>query len=480
MDILSDVPAERAVLAGVCRHGADAYFDICDVVNSESFVDETNAIIWQCFQKVYKDDDNAKIDIPIILSAAQSLGVGVLLNNTEEIKHLNSILKYPVEMSSVKKLAAKIRKLQIARLGFDQLETAKNKLLEVKGDEKISDILNLIEEPIYNFAALLNDKSQETVKLGHNIKEVIQNLKDNPVTQVGISSGFRRWDASIGGGGRKGTVNLIGARMKVGKTFILQNIAINIAEQNIPVLYLDTEMMIGDNQYRVLGNLSEVAINDIEKGTFSKNKADTVKVDKAGAKLAQLPYYYQNISGVPFEEHLGIMRRWIKKEVGFNSDGSAKECVIMYDYLKLMNSEGMGNDMKEWQLLGFMATGLHNFAVRYQLPIYAAIQLNRDGITKESTDTASGSDRILWLCSNFSILKYKSDEERAEDGPANGNRKLLPLICRHGTGLDFGDYININFNSDIGKMAEINLKSELARQNFQVNISDDDAQLIPT
>ena len=58
------------------------------------------------------------------------------------------------------------------------------------------------------------------------------------------------------------------------------------------------------------------------------------------------------------------------------------------------------------------------------------VQLNRDGITKESTDTASGSDRIIWLCSNFTIFKRKSDEEIAEDGPENGNRKLLPLVSR--------------------------------------------------
>ena len=66
------------------------------------------------------------------------------------------------------------------------------------------------------------------------------------------------------------------------------------------------------------------------------------------------------------------------------------------------------------------------------------IQLNRDGITKESTDTASGSDRIIWLCSNFTIYKRKSDEEIAKDGPENGNRKLVPVISRHGEGYTAG------------------------------------------
>ena len=102
---------------------------------------------------------------------------------------------------------------------------------------------------------------------------------------------------------------------------------------------------------------------------------------------------------------------------------NTKDCVIFYDYLKLMDSQGMSQDMKEYQVLGFMMTQLHNFATKYKVPIVAFVQLNRDGITKESTDTASGSDRIIWLCSNFTIFNRKSDEE-SEDGPA-GNRKLL-------------------------------------------------------
>ena len=99
-------------------------------------------------------------------------------------------------------------------------------------------------------------------------------------------------------------------------------------------------------------------------------------------------------------------------------------------------------------------TGLHNFALKYEIPILAFIQLNRDGITKESTDTASGSDRIIWLCSNCSIYKAKSDEEIAKDGPENGNRKLVPLIARHGEGLQDKDYINVNMIGKYGKLIE--------------------------
>ena len=116
-------------------------------------------------------------------------------------------------------------------------------------------------------------------------------------------------------------------------------------------------------------------------------------------------------------------------------------------------------------------TSLHNFAIRYEVPILAFIQLNRDGITKESTDTASGSDRIIWLCSNFSIYKAKSDEEIAKDGPENGNRKLVPLIARHGQGLQDKDYINVNMIGKYGKLTEGKTAFEL---EDGTNLIDDD------
>ena len=119
-----------------------------------------------------------------------------------------------------------------------------------------------------------------------------------------------------------------------------------------------------------------------------------------------------------------------------------------------MDAASIKGDMKEFQVLGFMMTALHNFSLKYDVPILTFIQLNRDGITKESTESASGSDRIVWLCSNFTIYKKKSDEEIASDGPEHGNLKLVPLIARHGEGLDPNDYINVQMRGASGKIRE--------------------------
>ena len=313
---------------------------------------------------------------------------------------------------------------------------------------------------------------------------IVEFLSTTKIDQIGISTGFPVYDQSIGGGLRKGTVNVIAARPKTGKTLLADNMGFHIANKlKIPVLNMDTEMSKEDHFNRLLAMITEIELSKIETGKFTDSPSSLTKIEQATQALKETPLYYKTIAGKPFDEQLALMRRWIIKEVGLNDDGTAKDCVIFYDYLKLMDSAGISQDMKEYQVLGFMMTALHNFAVRYKIPIMAFVQLNRDGITKETTDTASGSDRIIWLCSNFSIFKRKADEEIAQDGVNNGNRKLLPLVSRHGSGLDDNDYINCHMKGWCAQIKEGQTKLELMNNNnikqdgFVLDDSNDDQKI---
>lgn len=809
MMILCDSASERAVLAGICAYGEEAYFDIADIIQESTFTIDSNGVIFQCLKRLCENENKPKIDVASIYSAAQELGLSHLLSKKEEAQHLKAIIDFPVSLENVRKFAAKIRKLEITRLLRKQLEAAQDKLLEINGSESITSILGIAEDTVFNFSSLLNDTDNNPTHIGKDIEEYLDNLVNNPIDQVGIPTGFPVYDQAIGGGFRKGTVNVIAARPKAqpltakiltpsgwktmgdikigdilvspgsplattkvvgiypqgtkdayefvfsdgsktiackehywkikhrrwrdykilsfdeiqkqslnksifesdgrpkwqiplvkttfmndkkqyidpyvlgcllgdgcltqnsimfstsdqeiidninsrlkdnfkfkkikgdnydwrlntnhkintlreklvelglfgknsytkfipkeyiytssfnraellrglfdtdgsvsnnnlieyttasfklangvreivlslgglctmrhkkikynnqnklyyrlfikfnnidhyfrlsrkkeqcnarskpelkrslvevrylgkmemqcikvdnsdglyvtddyivthntGKTLLADNIGFHIANKHkIPVLNMDTEMNVKDHLNRVLAMMTETEISNIETGKFATSPDQKTKLVNASKELKDTPLFYKTIAGKPFEEQLALMRRWIVKEVGLNDDGTAKQCLIVYDYLKLMDSAGISQDMKEYQVLGFMMTALHNFAVRYQIPILAFVQLNRDGITKESTDTASGSDRIIWLCSNFTIFKRKSDEEIAEDGSKNGNRKLLPLVSRHGGGLDDNDYINCHMKGWCAKIIEGKTRLELVNKN---------------
>jgi len=451
--MLNDLPAERAILAGIFRYGSEAYYDVSDIVSESSFTDESNIILFSCMKHVLEADDSTSMDAPTMMSAAKELGFTDFFN-TQEVQHMSSVIKFPVLLENVRRFAAKIRKLEIARMMYDQLDLTKEKYLDIKGDEPIAKILGIAEDAVMDVTSVIAGEDESPTKMFDDVEAHLDELAEECVDQIGVPTGFSRYDFAIGGGLRKGTVNVIGARPKTGKTLLADNMGIHIAKSGIPVLNLDTEMRKEDHQHRMMAMLSGVPINDIETGKFADDPATRKKVTDAAREIKDIPYYFKTIGGAAFEEQVAVMRRWISRVVGLNDKGKANDCVIIYDYLKLMDSAEIKGDMKEFQILGFMITALHNLSLKYEVPILTFIQLNRDGITKESTDTASGSDRIIWLCSNFSIYKHKSDEEIAKDGPENGNRKLVPLIARHGEGLEPGDYINVELTGKIGKVTE--------------------------
>lgn len=483
--ILSDPSAERAVLSGICKYGDEVYLDIADLLQETSFTIDSNSIIYKCVKAICEKNDTKAIDIASIYSIAQDIGVAHVLARKEETQHLKAILDFPVNKENIPKFAAKIRKLQIARLLHEQLENAKEKLLSVTGSEPVSNIISIAEDTVFDFTSLISDTENNPVCLGAGLDDYIQSILDNPVDQIGIPTGFPVYDQAIGGGLRKSTVNVIAARPKTGKTLLVDNMGYHIAKLGIPVLNLDTEMTKEDHINRLLAMITEIEINQIETGKFADTQDKKAKIDKAIQELQNIKIYYKSIAGKPFEEQLSLMRRWLVKDVGLEDDGTAKPCVIFYDYLKLMDSQGMSQDLKEYQVLGFMMTSLHNFATRYKVPIMAFVQLNRDGITKESTDTASGSDRIIWLCSNFTIFKRKSDEEISEDGPTEGNRKLVPVISRHGGGLDDNDYINCHMKGWCAKITEGRTKLEISNNiptkknqaGFSIDNASDDKNI---
>ena len=470
---LEDLASERAVLAALCQYGLDCYLEI-DFVDADHFTDDMNQLLFHCVHKSVSE--NSKVELASILSAANSLGVHESLNNKQEISFIRSLFNFPIHKENAKSHAIKIAKLKLARDLKKTLSACQKDLDTTNGDEDVMDLISKVEAPILDATAdIYQSSNKKTEIIGEDIDDYIEFLSENVSENVGIPTGFPRYDAAIGGGLRRKCVDLVAARPKVGKSMFGDAVAMNVSNLGIPVLMLDTEMSKEDHLNRMLANVSGVDINKISTGKFTENPLEKEKVEKAADKLKEIPYHYISIAGQSFENILAIMRKWIYQHVGFDEAGVTNDCLIVYDYLKLMGSEGISSSMQEYQVLGFQITQLHNLMVKYDVPCLSFVQLNRDGITKESTDVVSGSDRLIWLCTSFSIFKMKSEEEVAEDKVENGNRKLVPVVSRHGEGLDDGDYVSMKMFGKIGRLEEGMTRNELhdsarsREEGFEIN-----------
>lgn len=460
---LTDVGAERAVLAGLFAYGLEAYVEVSDIIDHKTFGNYNNQILYKCIEKIMENE--AEVDVPSILSAAQQLGFYESVNTKQELEYISSLMKFPIKKENIVNFAAQIKKFEFARKIKNLADKIGKDVESINGDESINDIIGIMENPMVEF--LRQDSvSEKPQKIGKDIDEYFDYLIENRCDQIGIPTGFPRYDAAIGGGLRRKCVDLVSARPKVGKSVFADNVAINVASSGVPVLMLDTEMSKEDHLNRIIANISGVPINEISTGKFSEDQEKTLAVKLAVDKIKNMSYTYVSVAGAPFEQILNTIKRWIMQEVGQDENGRTNDCVVIYDYLKLMSSSSISNNIQEYQALGFQITSLHNLAVKYDFPCLSFVQLNRDGITKESTDAVSGSDRLIWLCTSFSIFKVKSAEEMAEDGPNAGNRKLVPIVSRHGAGMEDGNYINMKMFGDKAKLDELRTRDEFkVRQN---------------
>ena len=107
---LSDVGAERAVLAGLLRYGIDAYLEVADIIDHSTFRNSNNQILYKCVERVLSD--GSQVDLPSILSAASQLNFSESVNSKQELRYIKSLFDFPVSKENVHRLPSKLKSLR--------------------------------------------------------------------------------------------------------------------------------------------------------------------------------------------------------------------------------------------------------------------------------------------------------------------------------------------------------------------------------
>jgi replicative DNA helicase len=453
--ILQDSGIERSVLAGVATYGADCFFEVEEIIGIKDFYWTYNQELFKILSYLVHEDDAKTFDTPSVQATAKILGYTDFASGGKYTEYLEDVMaETSPSKDNIYALVAVLYKLSLARQGYLATAAIQKELKKITGAETIDEIIGHIEEPIFDFTGSVMDQGSTIVSLGKQFENSMKALEKTPQDIVGLPTGFPTWDTAIGGGFRQATVNIVGARQKQGKSFFCMNVAKNMAENGIPVLYLDTELTNMLQLHRLTSLVSGIELEHIETGKFGANHHESDAVWSCKEHMENLKIDHFSVAGMSPHAIMSIARRWLSRTVGFTDTGAAKPCLIIYDYIKLMDDSGFKHNLQEFQLLGFLTTALHNFATKFMLPVLATVQLNRDGVEKEGAEVISGSDRIGWLCSNFTILKPKTQTELNEDPPSNGTKKLIVTDTRNGPGMEHGEYINIIADLSISKFSE--------------------------
>lgn len=438
---------EKMILHGIIANGKEQYCETVDILSEKTFDVFENKIIYGACKNLF--DKGLDINATAVISTAKDMGL--------DKDNLLDILSTPApKLSEARALANKLRNRAIIKESATLHRSAIDQLSQMSASESISEIIGVSEKALFDLISKFSNTNDDIVKMGNIARDLVKYWGENPTENVGLPTPWPRFNKSIGGGMRTG-VTLVGTRSGVGKTFFATIVANYLSGVGVPVLILDTEMEYKDILPRILANISEVSISKIEGGLFTQSDIDKKSVEGALTQLEKSPFYYKSIAGKSFDEIMSTIRRWIYSTVGINKEGRANQCLVIYDYFKIMDAGDIG-DMAEFQAMGFQISKLTDFCKAYDFPCLSFVQLNRDGVSKEGTDVIAQSDRLLWLCNSFSLLKTKTQEEMELHGWNNGNRKLITLKSRYGGEMAPGEFISMQFNGEYATLKEVTEK----------------------
>ena len=146
---LSDIGAERAVLAGLLQYGLDGYVSISDIISTESFSNHNNQVIFSCMKHILDNDQS--VDVASLLSAAQHLNFIEVINTKQELAYINALFDFPINQDNIFHFAIQVKKFEFAKK-IRLLTTKIHKDVgQITGEESVNEILNILEDPVTDF-----------------------------------------------------------------------------------------------------------------------------------------------------------------------------------------------------------------------------------------------------------------------------------------------------------------------------------------
>ena len=430
---------------------ADKLIDVqSEEIYPEHFGVQANKYIFNAMNYLY-----SKKQTPTPMSILEVLSDKKAKQTLDEIgglEYLTLLSESLIEEDNLKIFCAKVKQSYTRRILYSICEDTKDFVLSDKSEVlNPTELIEKLESRVTDLS-IASSNISDVYKMGTDTEAVLASRAEEPDTVPGLETGWAQFDR-LTNGGQAGDLIVIVAESKTGKSVTLTNWAtkFSIIDQ-IPVLYVDTEMNHREQEDRILARLTGIPQSEIVNGMYIMDtvngKADDkiAKLKKAREQLGLGNYYHIYMPHFTIESVTALARKF-KRQFGIQA--------LFFDYIKIPSSEGSFKDMKEYQALGFFTSGLKDIAGMLGIPVYTAAQANRNalgGMEKDASDIG-GSYRILQLASKLIFLVNKSDESIAKAGIQNGNQALIIKYQRNGE--SDCPPINIMFNKPILYQTEV-------------------------
>lgn len=429
LSAITDTQAEATVIATLLQH--PDFILHSENLKAKYFYNVEHGCLYWAIQELYKAG----------ITTIDALNITNMINSNKAVKrevqshNIGDIQKF-IEMSQY-----------AARHSLEEYKMSVNRVISLSFKRDLCKASGEIESKCYDLGSPLselnksvNDKLNtlldsylvtDTVQIfGNKIEDLWQKVRDKTVENR-IPSKFKIFDDYFKYDPTE--LVLLKARMKAGKSAYMVNELINAVDNNVPTIYIDTEMSDENIYKRILANLSGISYATIDNNRFSES--DLIKIEKANKWLKDHPFVHEYLPTWNDDEIYTICKK-LKYQIGLR--------FVIFDYLKSNEASSSEN----YNILGARADFLKNrIAGELNLAVLAGAQLSRE-------NRVADSDKIDRYVSTSITWRFKTSEELKQDGLDSGNILAYVDLNRNGRQMEEGEAFSFVFDGDHMRIKE--------------------------
>lgn len=403
-------PTDERALIAYCMKDLANYFAVCTKLTPSDFLYSQHEMTMLLFESLIAKGAE-KFETNLIIAEATANGVIDVIGGIKYIKTISSMQvddgNFELYFKAVLEASTKYKLYSILLDKANKIE--KN----AKDGIESSELLSGVESSILDLS-MTGLNINEPINLGDGLEDYINSLRYNKIELSGLSTGYPILDKQIDGM-VPGTLLVVAARKKQGKSTFLSNIAVHVAYRlGIPVLYVDTELSFPEWRSRALATISGVRERDIKHGGYDDITYN--KLMKASTLIDKGRLFHEYMPGYSVDKLVALYKKYKHKE---------KIGLIVFDYLKEPDSASVDKQRKEYQILGDVTTKLKDLAGQLNIPALTAVQLNR-------TNDIADSDRIARYADVICFWGDRPEDEIQEGGIECGSHKIVIKDTRRG------------------------------------------------
>jgi replicative DNA helicase len=345
----------EAAVIGICLLEPTAIGRIYGQIGPETFYLEDNQKVYSFISNMYENS----IPIDFLTVWQRLLEAGIKFNAGNQAWYLSTLTMHVVSSAHLEYHAYILKKMwrkreldKLTHSGIDDTKDEKEQAHQI--NEKINEILS-------------GESTQEWFSMEElMLKLFIHQEQIKSGKKEFLTTGFAAIDR-MNGGFSPGQLIVLGARPSVGKSALMNKIAVAVAKQNKQVGIISLEMNNTEIAARLASIQTDTSFGIIYRNLFNDEDQSAIFYNRLKERAVNLPIYVSEKTKVDVNE---IKAKAIKLK---HLSGMS---LLIVDYLQLVESPASKNANRE-QEVAKISRGLKLLAMDLEIPVIVLCQLNR-------------------------------------------------------------------------------------------------------